>query len=101
MFSYFFFCILLQFIDPVTPGIPEFQPPWLDMKINNVTITFQDKVRDLYLGMIITPIVALLVHVTIAKFFGKCKSNFIQLLRYIILKTEIHKCVYKLNIYRL
>lgn len=63
----------VEFSDPVTPGFPNFQAPWRDTIVNNMTVTFQDRVQTLYSGMIITPIVALLVHVSIAKFFGKYK----------------------------
>lgn len=53
--------------DPVTPGFPNIGLPWSESQMNNVTITFQDKIMKLYPGMIIIPIVSLLVHVSIAK----------------------------------
>ncbi len=59
----------------VTPGLPDFMSPLVDSQVGNKTITVREKIRTLYSGMFVIPIVALLVHVSIAKAFGIYKNQ--------------------------
>lgn len=59
----------IPFPAAVTPGLPEIQVPWHESR--NVTVTLTQEVKMLGSGMIVIPLVSLLVHVTIAKFFGE------------------------------
>lgn len=65
----------ISFAELVTLGLPDMRIPWHESRSGNTTITLTQKVKMLYSGMIVIPIVALLVHVTIAKFFGEYFSR--------------------------
>lgn len=64
-------CKYTSNIDPVVPGLPDVRSPIFETKRGNVTITVEDKIRTLSTGMLIIPVVALLVHISIGKYFGK------------------------------
>lgn len=66
--------LIAMYLDPVTPGLPELRSPLFETKRGNVTISVEEKIRTLSTGMLIIPVVALLVHISIGKYFGKRTS---------------------------
>lgn len=54
----------------VKPGLPQFQLPPFQTKLNNQTLSFGDMLVDLGTSVVLVPVIGVLGNVAIAKAFG-------------------------------